>query len=81
MPPRSPAVADDLILWQALGRGFTDFTQEEWDGFKIDDLRLEHYVSARGAYFVPAAVFNAVPVAVPAEATGLSAKTRWRSGS
>jgi len=67
------------VLQEALGRGYTEFTQEEWDAFNIKELVLIHYVFANGRYFVPAAVFNAVPVVPPAgEATGLSAKTRWR---
>ena len=63
---------DERMLTEALGNGFTTFTQEEWDKFGIRDLRMEHYVHAHGSYFVPAAMYSAVPV-------GLTSKTRWRT--
>jgi len=37
---------------------------------------MDNYVSSHGSYYVPAAVFNAVPIA-----TGISSKTRWKTSS
>ena len=65
------------LLSEALARGFTEFSQEEWDKFGVKELVMEHYVGAKGAYFVPAATYAAVPVEVAA--TGISWKTRWKN--
>jgi hypothetical protein len=34
----------------------TQFSQEEWDGFGIKDLRYDHFIQSRGAYFRPSCV-------------------------
>ena len=34
----------------------TQFSQEEWDGFGIKDLRDDHFIQSRGAYFRPSCV-------------------------
>ena len=67
----------NLSISDALGTGQTEFTEEEWGAFEVRNLRIEHYVASKGSYYVPAAVYNAVPVG--SEAKGLTWKTRWRS--
>ena len=75
----------ERLLVEALGRGFTEFTDDEWERFGIEDLRMDHYVSSRGSFYVPSAVYNAVPVGqgggASPEKTGLTSRTRWRKGA
>lgn len=39
------------MLVEALGRGYTEFTPQEWERFGIVDLQMEHYVSSKGSFF------------------------------
>ena len=55
-----PAMGQELEhqqLCEALGDK-TEFTQHEWDGFNITNLREDHFVKSGDNYFKPAAKSN-----------------------
>ena len=76
-----PLNGGETMLIEALARGYTEFTPEEWEKFGVrESIRLHHFVHAGGSFFVPAAVYKAIPVGGGGPATGLTARTRWRGG-
>ena len=55
----APAFARPLAnpkLAEALEKGKTQLTQQEWDAFGIQDLDMNHVIESKGSYFAPAAL-------------------------
>ena len=55
----APAFARPLAnpkLAEALEKGKTQLTQQEWDAFGIHDLDMNHVIESKGSYYSPAAL-------------------------